>query len=124
MEGSGFIFVSVQLMYYKCHKLNFRSSGSYIDSPDWIKKKKATTNLKNKDDKCFQYAVMVALNYEEIKWNPETTSNIESFINRYKWKGMNYSSKIDDWETFDKNNLTVTLHLFILKKKKYVELVF
>ena len=37
---------------------------------------------------------------------------------------MNYSSKIDDWETFEKNNLTVTLNLFILKKKKYVELVF
>ena len=37
---------------------------------------------------------------------------------------MNYSSKIDDWETFEENNLTVTLNLFILKKKKYVELVF
>ena len=23
------------------------------------------------DDKCFQYAATVALNYEEIKWNPE-----------------------------------------------------
>ena len=38
MSGSGFIFVSVQLMYYKCHKLNFRHGGSYIGSPDWIKK--------------------------------------------------------------------------------------
>ena len=24
MEGSDFIFDSVQLMYYKCHKVNFR----------------------------------------------------------------------------------------------------
>ena len=40
---------------------------SYIDSPDWIKKKKATANVKNKDDKYFQYAVMVSLNYKEIK---------------------------------------------------------
>ena len=50
------------MMYCKCHKVNFRPSGSYIDSPDWIKKRKATINPENADDKCFQYAVTVALN--------------------------------------------------------------
>ena len=40
MEGSEFIFDLVQLMYYKCHRVNFRRSGSYIYSPEWIKKKK------------------------------------------------------------------------------------
>ena len=54
MKGSDFIFDSVQLMYYKCHKVNFKSGGSYIDSPDWIKKEKATINPKNTDGKCFQ----------------------------------------------------------------------
>ena len=34
MRGSDFIFDLVQLMYEKCHKVNFRYSGSYIDSPD------------------------------------------------------------------------------------------
>ena len=38
MGGSDFIFDSVQLMYYKCHKVNFKRGGSYIDSPDWITK--------------------------------------------------------------------------------------
>ena len=27
MVGSEFIFYSVQLMYYKCHKVNFRRGG-------------------------------------------------------------------------------------------------
>ena len=62
MKGSDFIFDPVQLMYYKCHKVNFRRGGSYIDCPDWIKKKKATINPKNPDDKCFQYTATVALN--------------------------------------------------------------
>ena len=83
MRGRDFIFDSVQLMYYKCHKVNFIRSDSYIDSPDWIKKKKVTINLKNADDKCFQYAATVALNYEEIKWNPERVSNIKPFINKH-----------------------------------------
>ena len=56
MRGNDFIFDSVELMYYKCHKVSFKRGGSYIDSPDWIKKKKATINPKNTDDKCFQYA--------------------------------------------------------------------
>ena len=56
MRGSDFIFDSVQLMYYKCHKVNFKCGASYIDSPDRIRKKKATINPKNTDDKCFQYA--------------------------------------------------------------------
>ena len=53
MRGSDFIFDSLQLLYYKCHKTNFKRGESYIDSPNWIKKKKATINPKNEDDKCF-----------------------------------------------------------------------
>ena len=41
-------------MYYKCHKVTFfKCGGSYIDS-DLIKKKRATINSKNTDNKCFQ----------------------------------------------------------------------
>ena len=38
MRQRDFIFDSVQLMYYKCLKVSFKGSGSYIDSPDWIRK--------------------------------------------------------------------------------------
>ena len=40
MKGIEFAFESVQLLYYKCHKVNHSSGGSYIESPDWIKTKK------------------------------------------------------------------------------------
>ena len=40
MRGSDFILDSVQMMYYKCHKVNFKWGGLHIDSQDWIKKKK------------------------------------------------------------------------------------
>ena len=39
MRESSFIFDSIQLMYYKYRKINFLLGGSYIDSPDWMKKK-------------------------------------------------------------------------------------
>ena len=67
MRGSDSIFDSDQLLYYKYHQTNLRRGGSSIDFPDWIKKEKATINPKNKDDKFFQYAATVELNYGEIK---------------------------------------------------------
>ena len=60
MKECDFIFDSVQLMYCKCHKVNFKLDGSYIDSPESMKKKKAIINTKNEDDKCFHYAATVA----------------------------------------------------------------
>ena len=67
MRGSNFIFDSVKLLCYKCHKINFKCGRSHIDSPDWIKGKKATINpINKKDNKCFQYVVIVTLSHEVI----------------------------------------------------------
>ena len=51
-EGSNFVFESVNLLYHSLHKISFNRGGSYIDSPSWIKSKKATINPKSKDNKC------------------------------------------------------------------------
>ena len=68
MRGSEFVFDYVNLLSYKCHKINLNHGGSYKDSPDWIKNKKATINPINKiDNKCFQYAVTVAKNTKNNK---------------------------------------------------------
>ena len=37
-------------------------------------------NLKNKDGKCFQYAITVALNYGEIESHSERVSDIKPFV--------------------------------------------
>ena len=53
------------------------------------------------DDKCFQYARTLALNYEGIKWNLEKVSNIKPFINKGayikhvgRWAGGFFQKKI------------------------------
>ena len=53
---------------------------------------KITINPKNSDDKCFQYAITVALNYQNIKSNPERISKIKSFIEQYDWKEIDFPS--------------------------------
>ena len=70
MRGSEFAYDSVDALYYNLNKVSLSRGGSYIDSPKWPKSKNTTINPKNKDDKCFQYTLTVALNYEQIKDHP------------------------------------------------------
>ena len=56
-------FYNVDLLYYKLHKISLNRVESYMDSTKWLKNKNSKTNLKDNDDKCFQYAITVALNY-------------------------------------------------------------
>ena len=77
MKGTEFVFNYVQLLYYRCHKINPNRGGSPVDSPDSIKNKKATINpINKKDNKCLQYAVTFALNHEEIKKDPQRIKKI------------------------------------------------
>ena len=81
MRASQFVFSYVQLLNYKCYKININREGSNVDSPDGIKYKKATINPINKRDKYLQFA----LNYEDIKKDPQRITKIEPFLNKYNW---------------------------------------
>ena len=97
-ERDDLIFDSVDALYYNLNKVSLSRGGSYIDSPEWLKNKNATINLKNNDDKYFQYALIVALNYEQIKNHSERISKIKPFINQYDWKEINFPSHKKDWK--------------------------
>ena len=93
MKGSEFVFDYFHVMFIINVKINPNLGGSYTDSPDWMKKKKAAIDpINKKDNKCFQYAVRLALIYEEIKKDPQRITKIKPFINKYNWKGINNSN--------------------------------
>ena len=55
-------------MQYYFQKIDIRRTESYINSRQLLVRKEAVINPKNqKDNKCFQYAITVALNYNKIK---------------------------------------------------------
>ena len=96
MKGSDFTFDCV-------HIVIFKQDESYIGSPDQIKNKKTTINpINEKDNKCFQFAVTVALNYEEIKNARQRITKIKPFIDKYNWKGINYLTEKKQFEKIDK----------------------
>ena len=60
----------------------------------------------------------IALNFHDIKKDPQIVSNIKPFINNYNWEGINYPSKIENWRRFDKNNPRIALNILHIKKRK------
>ena len=108
LRGSEFVFDSVDSLYQKLHKISLNRDGSYINSPKSLRNKKATINLKNNDIKCFQYAVTVALNHEQIKSCHERIQNVKPFIDQYDWKEIDFSSDKKNWNDFEKNNKAVS----------------
>ena len=92
MRGSEFEFDGVNLLYYDFNKISLNRGGSYIESAKWIKDKKSTTNPKNNDYKCFQYAVTVALNHDKINKDPQRVSKIKPFIDQYNWNDIDFPS--------------------------------
>ena len=122
MKKSNITFGSVGVLYYKLHKTSLDRGRSYIDSPEWLKNKKTTINPKNKkDDKCFQYAITLALNYQKINNNQQEIYNIKPFIDQHGCNGINFPSHKKDWNKFELNNKTITLNvLFVAYNTKQI----
>ena len=53
MKGSEFIFDSLNVLNYDLHQISLNRDVSYIDSPKWLKNKKAAINPKTNLLKCF-----------------------------------------------------------------------
>ena len=111
MRGSEFVYDSVDALYYNLNKVSLSRGRSYIDSPKWLKNKKATLNPKNNDDKCFQYALTVALNYEKIKKDSQRISKIKPFIDQYSWKDIDFPQHSKDWKKFESYNKLIALNI-------------
>ena len=82
------------------------------------KTKKTTINPINKKDKYFQYAVKVALNYEEIKKDLQKITKIKPFINKYNWDGINFPSE-DYWKKIEEILLMFQNITQIVKNKLF-----
>ena len=75
-------------------------------------------NPQNKDEECFEWAVIVALNHEEIRKDHQriSISRLKSYENQYNWKGLEFPS-IKKINKFDKSNRGITVNVLFSKKK-------
>ena len=125
MRGSEFGFDGVNLLYYDFNKISLNRGGSYIEPAKWIKDKRSIINPKNNDYKCFQYAIIVALNHDKINRNPQRIAKIKPFIEQYNWKDIDFPSTRKDCKKFEQNNESIALNvLYVPHNTKKISLAY
>ena len=123
MKGSDFIFNGVNYLFYDLNRITISKGGSYIESPKWLTDKKCTINQKNNNNKCFQYATTLALNFNNIDKHPQRISKIKPFIDNYNWNDIKFPTAKKDWNKFELNNKDVALNiLYIPFNTKKIEI--
>ena len=125
MKGSDFIFNGVNYLFYDLNRITISKGVSYIESPKWLKDKKCTINQKNTDNKCFQYATTLALNFNNIDKHHQRISKIKPVINNYNWNHINFPTAKKDRNKFELNNKDVALNiLHVSFSTKKIEIVY
>ena len=124
MRGSDFEFDGVNFLYYDFNKISLNRGGSYIDSPKWLKDKKSTINPRNNDDKCFQYAVTLALNLDKTNKHPQRISKIKPLIDQYNWKDIDFPSTSKDWKKFELNNEMALNILYVPHNTRKIQVAY
>ena len=80
-----------------------------------IRNKRATINPKNtKDNRCFLYVKVAALNHKHIAHHPERINNLIRFIPQYCWDGIEFATGKKEWKTFERNNPDIALNVLLV----------
>ena len=118
MRGSSFTFGSNDLLEHQLYKKSLNRGTSYIESLEWTQNKGVTINPENtKDNSCFQYAIIAALNHQNIDPHPEIISKLKPFINNCNWKDIEFPSHLKDWRKSECNNNTIALNILYVPYK-------
>ena len=105
-----FIFEEVLYMDINIHQLNLMRGSGYFPLPDWLARKKAIINPKNEDQECFKWAVITALEFQNIESHPERISNLIKFSNKYDWPGLGFPVSFKDITKFEfRNQISINL---------------
>ena len=104
-NGSGWYFKEV--ISFEIHTVGYKpiKGSSYIPLPDFLMRKNAIINIKNKDDKCFLWSVLRYLHPKQI--HGERLTDLIKYENDLNFKGINFPVKVKDIQKFENQNLDI-----------------
>ena len=88
--------------------------GTYFQTPDFIKNKKAVLNIKNYDNYCFLHSINAHLH--PVNTHKDRVANYPS-ISNFNVTGLTFPMTLKQIPKFEKNN-QISINVFGLKKKK------
>ena len=118
-ESSGWIFVEVESLVLHTSIWDPLKAGSYIDLPPFLKNKKAIINMKNKDNKCFMWCVLRALNPKD-KNAERIDEDLQSKQDTINMNGIRYPVNFRDVDRFESQNPEISITVLGYNKDERV----
>ena len=111
--SSSFSYESVEELNIHFNKIDLKRGASFIETPKWLKSKKATINPKNAHDVyCFMHAITIALFHKELGTNPERiTKKLIAYAQNFIWHDIDFHASYEDYAIFEKLNEDVALNV-------------
>lgn len=104
-NGSGWVLKKVLRVDITLNKLKPLRGSSYMEIPKSIEKRKALINMQNKDNQCFKWSIVRALNH--VEKNPQcVTKLLRKQSEELNWEGIEFPTPCSErlFEKFEKNN--------------------
>ena len=108
---SGLMVVKVKEIHMMYSKYNPTRAGKYINFPKWISLKKACINIKNKDGKCFKYAIQCGYHKIYEKSHPENFYHYKNIENDLHLDGRKFPAN-NDTHKFEELSQNVSANMF------------
>ena len=118
--GSGWIFQSIENLLLKVDRFNPLKGEGYTDLPVVIKTKKAVTNVQNKDEKCFECAILSALHHSEIKEKHERPSKYKAHLGKLNFTGIEFPVSLKDIDKFENQHPEIKVNVFGYEKSVHI----
>ena len=118
--GSGWIFQSIENLFLKIDKNIQLNGSSYFDLPNKLSQKGAIINVQNKDDRCFEYAILSAQHHDEIKVNLERPSKYKEHLDKLNFTGIDFQISLKDIDKFERNNPEIGVNVFGYDKSVHI----
>ena len=118
-EGSGWAFVEVIDLTLHTTIWDPLSASSYIDLPKALKDKQAIINMKNEDNKCFMWCVLLALN-PKVDHPERIDKDLRSKQDTLNMEGINYPVDFRGVDRFESQNLDISVSILGYNKDERV----
>ena len=101
---SGLVLTQVSKLKFHYDKYNPTRGGSFLELPDWIKKKKACINIQNEDNKCFKYSVQCGVCKIYEKDHACKIHHYKNIDDNLNWDNVKFPSSNADIQKLEDNN--------------------
>lgn len=113
LKGSSFSLDSIDGIMLNVNKYRPLGGASYIPLPTFIENKKATINVQNSDNKCFQYSILSKFIKSSNPHRP--SKEYEELENKYNFTQMDFPVKLQDIKKFENINKNVSINVYTVK---------